>query len=517
VGALARKAEKLGALLGLGRSASVLLIGELPEGWETDFRTHFNQAAVAGWTGGLEPVVGEGGNYDLIVLGLRPIALKRAIDQAVPALRRALTPNGSLFAVIDNRLAARNFFHNPTRLLARGTSSLVGFRRKLGRAGFEVVEQFLPFPSVENVEEFLNSDSGAAALPSHASVIEVLLNRFGLLPIFHSGGAYIASGPYGGTLPLLRELGAHLGAAGHHPDQLGIERFDLRERGALIVVLRQLTSKKRLLCRITTRTAADRIVRRNTEWTERLVSAQALSTEVKSAIPRPIGTFALVLGTAYVEGHVPGIIAWKLAGSVKLEPTLYSQLYAFITRFNRDTQRTLRIDDAALTQLLDPFVPCRLNDQLAAAHGALRERLAKRMLGRDRTVVWAHGDFGYGNALVDPRTGTLNGVIDWDQAREDLAGVDLVHFLVQRERGRSDYSLQRTLEEVARHVRRYGIRNADGGQNYEQELGLSPESRSELLALVALRFAQRTLIYSLSGTAEESAFRIMEWAITILE
>ena len=513
--ALGNKAAKLGALLGHDASASVLLIGSLPTGWDSDFQSHFYRLVLARSASELEAVVQTDGNYDLIVWA-RP-EFSPSIRGSLTRLRRALTPTGSLFALVDNRLGVRRLLRDPARILATGTNTLTGFRRGLHRAGFERIREFLPLPDVSHVEEFVRSDAGPFALRSNAPATERLLNRVGLLPIVHDGGAYIASSESGGPEPFLRELRGHLTGSGKGLDQLEIERFDLRERGALIALLRGSPSGERFVCRVTTDTMADRIVRRNTEWAERLRCAATLSHEIKRAIPESVGVFPLRGGTAYVETHISGTVAWKLARSRRMEPTLYSELYAFITRFNRDTAKSLRFDSALLTQLLEPVVPLDVNEGLAVPYEALRDLLRKRIHDRERLIVWAHGDFGYGNAIVDPRTGALRGVIDWDQAREDLAGVDLVHFLVQRERGRREYSLLGALEDVAHRVIRDGLHGFDGRMNYEKELTLAPELRSEVLALVALRFAQRDMVYSsLLATPPENTRAILEWGTSIL-
>jgi aminoglycoside phosphotransferase (APT) family kinase protein len=125
----------------------------------------------------------------------------------------------------------------------------------------------------------------------------------------------------------------------------------------------------------------------------------------------------------------------------------------------------------------------------------LRSLLRTRARGAERTRVWAHGDFGYGNAMVDPRTGALRGIIDWDQARVDLAGVDLLNFLVQREMGARACSFLAAFTDVARRVATGGFRAVHPSVDYEERLGLSPAERRDLVGWAALRMAERAIRY----------------------
>jgi aminoglycoside phosphotransferase (APT) family kinase protein len=110
--------------------------------------------------------------------------------------------------------------------------------------------------------------------------------------------------------------------------------------------------------------------------------------------------------------------------------------------------------------------------------------LEARLLGREQLLAWAHGDFGYGNALVNPATGELTGVIDWDTAREDeLAGVDLVNFLTQRHRMEHGVPLSGALEAVGDRVLR---------AEFE---AVPPEAAREVLVVTFLRFFQRSARY----------------------
>lgn len=516
--AFGSKAAKLGALLGQGAAARVLLVGSLPLAWVEDFQSHFAGAVHVRSSRQLETALESDRQYDLIVYMALLDSPTRLTSHTLSALRRSLTLGGSLFALVENRFGARALMRDPTLLWARGRTSPVGFRRKLGRAGFERIREFLPLPSLSNVEEFVVSNSGAVALPSHATRIEGLLNRAGVLSLTHDSGAFIASGENGGSYSILRDLGDHLTTPGKRVERLELERFDLRDRGALILLVKGTAAGDGFVCRVTTDAVTDRAVRRNRQWIERIADTPGISQEIKAVVPKSLGVFRPGGGTAYTESRIPGSIAWKLAGSKRLEPTLFKGVYAFAAALSRDTVRQMRVDEALLAQLLDPSVPQTVDDSVAAPYEQLRHHLRARMLGEQRLVVLAHGDFGYGNAIADPRTGALCGIIDWDQGREDLAGVDLVNFLIQRERSRRVYALPDAFEETSSRIIRDGFKRFDERIEYEERFPLGPEKRAELFGWAALRFAQRGMTYpSLFVGAREETRAILEWACAILK
>jgi hypothetical protein len=138
--------------------------------------------------------------------------------------------------------------------------------------------------------------------------------------------------------------------------------------------------------------------------------------------------------------------------------------------------------------------------------------------GRNRTLVWAHGDLGYGNAIADPETAHVQGIIDWDQGREDLAGIDLLNFLIQRDRARRLSSAVGAFGEIGAEFISGGFGGCDARIVYENDFPVGPEERRELLGCAALRFAQRYMTYpSLVAGARDETRAILEYACGILE
>jgi hypothetical protein len=511
------KAPKLAALLSHDPSGRVLFIGTRTTTWEADILSYFQGVVVVRSAAEFDAAVRADGYYDLIVWTSLPTSTTRPLTQMLRRLRAVLTPTGSMFALIENRFDAKAILKNPKHALKAGRNSINGFRRALGRAGFDRVQEFLPFPNLPDVEEFVNSDSSRLALPAYASRLERLLNRWGLLPYVHTGAALIASAPEAGSGPIVKAIGAYLSRKGGDR-KFDLQRFDLRDRGSLILFLKRLETEETIVCRITTDPATDRIVNRNVEWTSRITTAANVGDGVKKLVPAPLGSFRIGDCTAYLESCIPGTIAWKLAGSAALEPVLFDGILTFISGFGRDTARTAQMDETELARLLDPPFPQRVEESLASAYDRLRDRLRLRVAGRTRRVVWAHGDLGYGNAIADPETGHIHGIIDWDQGREDVAGIDLLNFLIQRDRARRLSSAIGAFEEIGPAFISSGFSGCDARIAYENDFPAGQEERRELVGWAALRFAQRYMTYpSLLAGAREETRGILEHACGILE
>ncbi len=495
----------------------MLFIGTRTTTWEADILSYFPAVVIVRSAVEFDAAMRTDSKYDLIVWTSPPTASIKPLSNSLRRLRSVLTPAGSLFALIENRLDAKAILKNPNHALKPGRNSINGFRRTLVRAGFQRVQEFLPFPNLPDVEEFVNSDSSRLALPGYASRLERLMNHWGLLPYVHTGAAFIASAPGAGSEPIVTAIRGYLSRDTVGDRKFDLQRFDLRDRGSLILFLKCVGTGESIVCRVTTDPATDRIVKRNVEWTSRITTAN-ISDWVKRAVPAPLGSFRIGDCTAYLETCISGTIAWKLAGSEALEPVLFDGMLRFISTLGKDTARTAQMDDVERECLLDPPFAQRVEESLASWYEALRDRLRLRVSGRNRTLVWAHGDLGYGNAIADPETAHVHGIIDWDQGREDLAGVDLLNFLIQRDRARRLSSAIGAFGEIGAAFISSGFSGCDARIAYENDFRPGPEERRELLGWAALRFAQRYMTYpSLVAGARDETRAILEYACGILE
>ncbi len=507
------RAPKLAAMLGLSRESGVLLAGKDLGEWEPDFADYFGNLRVAS-PAQLRSNL-DGTRFDLIVLtpGFQDHA--DSADEVMRSLFTSLTREGSVFVLAENRYGARAARRDPRRLLSGSRNSIPRYRHQLERAGFQSVREFLPLPNLTHAEEFVCTQHGEIALASYASRLETVLNRAGMLWLIHDGAAFIASSRDCGPAPVLEEIRSYLEQTGKGCGPVELDRFDLRDRGALVLMLRW--GSQRIVCRLGVDEEINRTLRRNFEWTTNLVNADNISQSVKSLIPQPLGFASLQAGSAQLEALMPGTIAWKLAGSEQAESRMLREMERFLIQLGHDTGRKIAADRGAAEALLDPVRPLRIDEQIGGAYDRLRELLLKRITGKSLDVVLSHGDFGYGNAIASAPTGKLNGIIDWDQAREDMLGLDLVNFLIQRQRSRASVSLPEAFQSVGAQIIAGGFGAVNHQLTHDKEFPLDAGTRAELTGVAALRFAQRDMAYpEVFASARNDLLAVMHCAIGYL-
>ena len=503
------RASKLSALLELDDSGAALSIGARWNEWAPDLDDCFatvTRTAVAGdvrtSSAALQLALVDG---DALAT-LAPTAR----ESVLATLMKRLGARGSLLLFSSNRLAPRRFLRNPSSLLGAGLIGSGPARRILERAGASRVEAFFPLPKLWDAEEIVG-DPSTIALPSHASWLDRLVLASGLFPLVHDGVIHVASHAGAGTQRIRERLAAALGT---EADSIVLERFDLRSRGALVLMARRLGSSTRVVCRVATNAVTDERIRRNAALTTRVREWPGLPSRVVQLLPQPLGRMTLPAGTGYLESLVPGIVAWKLARPGAVERRLLDATHGFTRDLGRATVRATTVDDGVLDELLDARVPWdpATDDRFTALHAAIRTRLA----GRSLATVLSHGDYGYGNVMAHD-DGRISGVIDWDQGRDDLAGVDLVNFLVQRMSGMQAISPREAFRALHEVLARDGLRGLDRSMDYDSAISGSFDDLALLLSWSALRFVQRSAGYpALFASFRDEGQALLDWAMGLL-
>jgi hypothetical protein len=136
----------------------------------------------------------------------------------------------------------------------------------------------------------------------------------------------------------------------------------------------------------------------------------------------------------------------------------------------------------------------------------LRKRLRERTVGRNAVVVWAHGDYGYGNVLVDSR-GDVTGIIDWSTGREEeLGGIDRLNFEVQRYRIEEGRPL---VDALNRTMNRFPSMPAQFNGSV---------SARDLMAVCVVRYVARDLQHvGVSRRKARDLWEALRWAHELLD
>ena len=500
---------KLAALLRLAPDAAVSLIGRSQPGWVEETGDHFPRARRL-WT----PDELEGRGDQALVVWSPGVLRSGDLASGLRAVRRALAPTGTFILLAPNRFALRRIRRAPLGVLFGGLRSERGYRSLLRGAGFAQIHPFLGLPEPQNPEEFVAFGSGEVTYQHDASSIERALHASGLYPLLHESFVYLASGEAGGPSPFLAALGQGLGEDGA---PLLLDRFAMRRRGALVMLARTAPEGRRLALRVTTDAVVAAVVGETRRWTAAIHDHPQIPGAVKELVPAPCSDLVVDRNRVQVETLLRGTIGWKLAPDPRLEGPLFASVQGFARDLAVATGSTRRLDYDAVDALLPPLSYPWLDGTLRQRLETLRQSLRLRVLGSRRDLAWNHGDFGYGNVLSDERSGRLTGVIDWDQAREDLAGVDLLNFLLQRARGAAEDSIHNLLAGFADDFLAGGFRALDPRIDFEDALPIDQDRRADLLAWTIWRFLERDLRYpDRRGRRKDSLDAMLDWAITHL-
>lgn len=494
------RGPKLAALLGIAADARVLVAGTLPDGWRGDLPHYFSHLDSIPRLSALDP----GAAYDAVLWAPGLDEAGDGFGDAVAAARAALAPGGTLLVFARNRFSLRGMAHH-------GAASAVtsrlrtpkGYRAALaGR--FARVEELAAVPELDAAEEWV----APAALAPPSAGAERALHALGLLRGMVDGSLFLASDAEGGTGPLLAVVARQCGCA-----PLELERMALRERGALVLVARP-RGGRRVACRVAAAGEAARLVGRNAEAARRLHADPAVHEWVRARIPRSLAEFPLGDAVVFAEEGAEGVMGWQLGGGAR--KALLAELVRFACTLAQDTSRTAMLDADGLEALLPDRLSAFAGAGLARAYAEVHHALARRVEDAPRVLAYAHGDFGPGNALADPRSGRLAAVIDWDQAGEDAAGVDLLNLAVQARRIERGEGAPQAFGHVAREFVRDGF-GAVGAAELDAWLRPGTAPRVELAVWTALRMVLRSARYpALSAASADVSTAILAAAGRLL-
>lgn len=284
-----------------------------------------------------------------------------------------------------------------------------------------------------------------------------------------------------------------------------IDAFQLRVRGAAVLI--GSAGGQPIVLRVVPRKSEQEVVRRNHTLLTSLRETLSGNPDLLSLLPVPLFEAdlddILVLG----ETRLPGTLAWKVANPATA-PSLHEKATHFLERLRsatltRDstTDRELRASLARDRGTLGSadFVGGRVRRALSARIDA-----AERLLDRRVPAAYmSHGDFGYGNILVDAGSLDLVGVIDWDTARlVDFPGMDRVNLEIQIRR----VDFRETFSQAVAGV--WTSRTAHSSLNAE----LGGSDARTLFGLAVSRYIVRSLAYPSVYREEAAGFEeALEW------
>jgi thiamine kinase-like enzyme len=199
--------------------------------------------------------------------------------------------------------------------------------------------------------------------------------------------------------------------------------------------------------RCSTETHTANILKRNYEFLKFLHYSNDLPYLLKQKIPNPLVEYRFNNSlNIQIETYLDGFLAWKIIraeirkNTYKTALEFYKQLYKFTRKkydLNLDILKELFDRDLQILREFK-FADNPLKDTVSRSIGNILEFFKEKK----GYLAVSHGDYGYGNILVDERNGSVNGVIDWDTGRKmEFPGIDLLNLEIQRHRNEYKISL----------------------------------------------------------------------------
>lgn len=354
-------------------------------------------------------------------------------------------------------------------------------RVALRSAGLKPHSTWLPLPRFSQVEEFVSisaPEEVAASMASERGLVSSIRARF------HDGfGVYAVRGSHRGIESLAHALGEKMAENGAVAS-LEITRFDLRERGALVLFLEDRTRQKSYVCRVVRSGQAFDHLQRHWDFQRWVKDDVKLEPELSRRIPATIASLSLGDHHAWVEERAQGTVSWRIAP--KFRPKLDAEILDFLLRLGsiNSARRAAQVADFEREgRMWAHQVAANIPPQLSHTISRTVRRLAIGFAGTPTTFGWIHGDYGYGNVLASAASGQVHSVIDWETAsRDSFIGVDLFNFLLQRARTERSSILSQAVAELLLEIRQ-GTFSTKEAARQQYCATFLPDRRVQLMVL----------------------------------
>jgi hypothetical protein len=316
---------------------------------------------------------------------------------------------------------------------------LSGYNKAIKRKGFFPAHIFVPVPRLTNIEEFVFYKSNLLPLPFFRKALLSIALFFSLQYFLVDGFVFLCKNKpvEKGNLLLSIKNSIEATNSNNKLSSYSLERFSLRLRGAMVITIKDVSNSRYFIIRVASDKRTKKIVYRNQEFLRQMYGVKNKSDYLRSILPEPIDRFEIQNSAVYIETMLFGDLAWKyIQGS--LRDRIYQSSIDFLLIINRKTRQKVILEKQELDQLLFNDLNClkslnRIDLGLLEEVERIVSITSNILLHREVYLSLMHGDFGYGNILINPRNGQITGVIDWDTGRlKDLVGIDFINFEIQK-------------------------------------------------------------------------------------
>ena len=449
------KGRNLLSLFALDSDSPILIIGQGLSAWKDVFPQ-------ARYCTTIHTVSNEPAKYDLVILDGSLAGSTGDLVQVLVQIKQRMSEQGVLILLARNRFSFKRMkgLIKPVAPNRDGHAySYCQIMKVVTSESLPYVQVFLPFSedeAAQGIDEMVALDSRFLEISHYAHFLMKYIHSMGKYHLVHDRFTVLCmQRPLSGNT-LFERIRTTLGESGlPGGTNLHLERVDIRDRGALVLFVKGTNTSEHFIARVVHSQEIKSIVRKNHSFLQWLHLSNNVPDALKAKIPIPLAELSFQENHVFIESLMPGILAWK-ANRRSLEDRIFEDSIQFILDLIIATRRKVSFDQESLDDLFreDKY---RINDSECCPDGfkkLFNEKLAliKRM-AKDHDIWFSasHGDYGYGNILVDPHDGRLLGVIDWDTGRkQEFAGVDIMNLMIQKTRTEQNAGFFQAVEYFSR-------------------------------------------------------------------
>jgi len=220
-----------------------------------------------------------------------------------------------------------------------------------------------------------------------------------------------------------------------------------------------------------------------------------LSAAMKKKLPQPIGEEENAAHSIFTETLIDGRLAWKV-NQKSLRKKIFDEAESFIFDLQLSFRQSVVFSEQKIQELFhgDIEIIDTHNPIFKQIFLCLIQNICYELANDSFYMTVSHGDYGYGNILVHPSSGSLSGVIDWDTGRmEDLPGIDYLNFIVQKKRIEFGLSIEKSFIDTFEEIKRTG--NIDDKNFYANEFNITGKRIKIIFFACLVRFISRAAQY----------------------
>ena len=442
-------------------------------------------------------------NYDAIFYDSSTTDSNRGFIADLKKLNHILKPSGRMVITVHNfyslytkKKDLLNLIHGSQTIKPR--IGFYGLKRALSKVGLNNYQILIPMPNLHDMEELFFSDSSLLELPGYQHFYLHLAKKLGIYHLFANNFIVFKNPQPFFSLPFIDNALVKNNSAKQFQISYSLKRIDLRARGALVLFIRTELPEKQFVLRVVDNLKTETIVKRNHQFLRKIHYQYSIPNQLKRVIPFPLNISSYDGRTIFSETMLPGIPAWKLNRGVLCQK-IFNEASNFIITLNYSTRFLTTFSPQVIDELLNYDInlieSCSGTDrQLLERITQLAKNIRSNLLGKTGFLAISHGDYGYGNILINPISGKISGVIDWDTGREqEFVGIDHINLQIQKHRNENSTNFIGSFLDVASKIFQRGCIDSNG--IYLSMFGIKDIMLPEMIAVAFLRYMSRAAQY----------------------